>query len=551
MHRGNLHFSQAWLVKNHRALKLFLGLLALTSLACNAFAGKFDPLPEPPQVDPRPAATATAPAMAATVTLDAPPAGTKVAAAVLVDLNMRSGPGVQYDRIGFLTEGSSVDIVGRDTLSGWWKIACPPAISGDECWVSGGTQYVRVGSADSVPTAVAPATPTTIPPAAVAGQGWLAYVEDGWLYVAGLGLDQTPSYLTSAALRVSRQPAVHDFAFSPDGRRLAYLSAAEDGNSLHVVNVDGADHRTLIISAVLPPAARGGLFIDQIQWLPAAAAIAFNTRLAPDSASAGGSQEDFWTVTLDGRLVERFPPGEGAGRFLFDQAGQPIFSRAQDLARASLEPPAQEILLQYAAIDTAGEAPYYPLPQLPAATLHVALPAANPWLPGAQTQLWQAPAAGPLIEIGRLRDIPLQYPPIWSPDGRELAFIQQPQDAQQPDLRLHIAGPGGGDALPYAGGSTLDFLGWSPWDDRFLYAGTGYYAVGRLGAPPRQVLLPADQTAVAAWWVNEDNYLIAVEDTQDPSWQIQSAATSGETSTLHSGAGPRPPIAVWLPQQAE
>ena len=32
-------------------------------------------------------------------------------------------------------------VIGRDPISGWWHIECPPDAEGETCWVSGGTQY--------------------------------------------------------------------------------------------------------------------------------------------------------------------------------------------------------------------------------------------------------------------------------------------------------------------------------------------------------------------------------------------------------------------------
>jgi len=48
-------------------------------------------------------------------------------------VNLRSGPGVNYSRIGRLPVGGSLPIVGRNSGSSWWLVATP---GGGVAWVS-------------------------------------------------------------------------------------------------------------------------------------------------------------------------------------------------------------------------------------------------------------------------------------------------------------------------------------------------------------------------------------------------------------------------------
>ncbi|NJN53955.1 MAG: SH3 domain-containing protein [Anaerolineae bacterium] len=141
-----------------KPIAFLIGIFVLTSLACNAFSGNVEPeleLPPPTFVTTQmPGEEATVEGAAPTVTLPGLP-GTAVAesttippiegpfATVLVDLNVRSGPGVQYERMGFLLQGDSVPIIGKDPTSGWWKIQCPALITSNECWISGGAEYAK------------------------------------------------------------------------------------------------------------------------------------------------------------------------------------------------------------------------------------------------------------------------------------------------------------------------------------------------------------------------------------------------------------------------
>ena len=503
MRRGNLHFLHSWLQKNHNATKLLLAVLMLASLACNAFAGNLEPFPEPPEVSDRPTSTIIPENMAATATLAAADSADEATVSMLVDLNVRSGPGVQYERVGFLSEGTSVAAIGVDKLSGWWKVQCPTSLNNDECWVSGGSQYVAVNNVQNVPTAVAPATPTTIPPSVEEGQGLLAYLDNGKLYVAGLELSQSPPGLSSDAKQVSRTDGVQRFSFAPDGRRIAYTAGTDSSNSLNLVNVDNGDHRILVSSNTLLvaedlEAGQATVLIDYIQWLPDAEGVAFNTIVRNLNGPDVGNQEDLWLATIDGELVESFSAGEGGGIFAFEPDGRILLSRAGELAKATLNGLEQDTILQYEPINTASEYIYYPSPQLTSSGAYVAVPASDPWFPGAETVLWQAPYYSPAIEIGRIANVVLTQPVVWSLDGQKIAFIQQPGDGEQPVSRLYIAEGDGSGALPYAGGTSLNIFDWNPEDDRFLYAGTGFYAIGRAQAPPSQILLPEGQSAAEA-----------------------------------------------------
>lgn len=142
----------------------FVLLLLLVSLACNAFAGEPAPLlPPPPGLTAVPgtpppgldglAPTLTLPATA--VPLDPLDPNTPQLRA-LVDINIRSGPSVQYNRVGFMRQGENARVIGRNAGTGWWRIQCPPQTDGEECWVSGGPQYTTVSNATNVPDLPAP-----------------------------------------------------------------------------------------------------------------------------------------------------------------------------------------------------------------------------------------------------------------------------------------------------------------------------------------------------------------------------------------------------------
>ncbi|MFN2207442.1 MAG: SH3 domain-containing protein [Candidatus Promineifilaceae bacterium] len=551
MLRGNFQTTRTWLQKKHNATWLMLSLLLLVSLACNAFAGNLEPLPEPPKATDNLAETPTPFDIAPTVTPFETASSTEATVSTLVDLNVRNGPGVQYDRVGFLSAGTSVAVIGLDKQSGWWKIQCSAVLQGDECWVAGRAQYVAAANVDDVPTAVAPATPTTIPPTVQVGRGLLAYLSDGELYVATLDLGQDPAQLASDAVQVNRTGGVLRFSFSPDGRRIAYVAGGENANNLNIVNVDGGDHRTLVSSTILPlegsQAGQFSVLIDQIQWLPDGSGVAFNTSTLNLEGPGSASQEDLWVATLDGQLHQRFAAGQGGGKFLFEPDGRVILSRASELSRAVLGSQEESIFLNYEPVNTASEYVYYPSPQETEIDTFVAIPAADPWEDGAQTVLWRAPAVGPPVELGRITNIPLNLPVVWSHDGTQIAFIQQTGRGEEASLRLVTAAADTSGAEPYAGGPNLSFFAWQPTGTRFLYGGVGYYAIGQPQAPPNQFLLPAGQVAVAARWLEGNSYLVNLINTTDEHWELRSATVAGESASLATGKGLKSQFDIWLP----
>ncbi len=67
-------------------------------------------------------------------------------------VNLRSGPGVDYSRLGTLTLGARTDIVGRNSDSSWWLVSTPSGLA----WVSSEV-VVAYDVNDDIPTVTIPA----------------------------------------------------------------------------------------------------------------------------------------------------------------------------------------------------------------------------------------------------------------------------------------------------------------------------------------------------------------------------------------------------------
>lgn len=80
-----------------------------------------------------------------------------------IGLNIRSGPGTNYGRVGGLGNGASVNIVS--IRNGWFKI--------DQGWVSG--EYVNIEGGGSGPTPPSPSTPGRVTDDQMRRMGWSDY----------------------------------------------------------------------------------------------------------------------------------------------------------------------------------------------------------------------------------------------------------------------------------------------------------------------------------------------------------------------------------------
>jgi serine protease Do len=79
-------------------------------------------------------------------------------AVVIVErLNVRSGPGTAFNRVGAVAQGEALVVIGQVNNCGWLKITTPAGVEG---WVSGSSQYVTLDArCTDIPEVTAPAAP--------------------------------------------------------------------------------------------------------------------------------------------------------------------------------------------------------------------------------------------------------------------------------------------------------------------------------------------------------------------------------------------------------
>lgn len=79
---------------------------------------------------------------------------------VNTDLNVREGPGVEYNILGVLLYGQTVEITGRTADGTWWQIRYESAAS-DFGWVA--AQFSTAENIENVPVVAGPVRPTVTP----------------------------------------------------------------------------------------------------------------------------------------------------------------------------------------------------------------------------------------------------------------------------------------------------------------------------------------------------------------------------------------------------
>ena len=201
------------------------------------------PSPTPTRTPMTPPATAT-PVVALTPTPAARPAAPQ-AEVVSAGLNIRQGPGINYEVTGTAAAGDRFEVVGQNAAGTWLQVI---TAGGSEGWISGKADYTRLlGSLADVPVIETPAPPAGVAAPARAGaatSGSSSGSELVFTTASGGAL-----YMVNADGSNLRQIAdgVIDPAVSPDGQQVAFTrwDGAEFG-TLYVMNIDGTGERAVI-----------------------------------------------------------------------------------------------------------------------------------------------------------------------------------------------------------------------------------------------------------------------------------------------------------------
>lgn len=552
-------------------LLFFISTLFLATLACNAFAGEAEPelsVPPPlvtiengtavPNEDP-PIAN-----IAPTSTLPGSSSGDGTAVAtdgptltVLVDLNIRSGPGVVYERLGFFLQGDTAQVLGIDPASGWWLVACPSNIAAAQCWVSGGSQYTLGSNTDAVPVAAAPPTPTPVPTAVptIASQAdtavldglnsYIVYSDTDGIWLLSLDNSQSPPAALEPVQLVSASD-INRLFISPNGQQIAFTAGEFDSNRLGVVSI-GGNGQTLAKSSDLPNTVgeNVAILIDRVAWLPDSQTVAFSSAVANLEGPGYGPQADLWLVTNGSSPTEQFAPGTGGHTFALSPDGtRLIFGNPESMTRVNMDGSNRETVITFPFVNTASEYAWVPTAQwLPSGSqAYVAIADDEPWTDEAEATLYQIPVSGPAIEIGSVPGNTLFSSPNWTRSASRLGYTQLivgPDNAQT----VAIAEGDGSNLISYASSEQLTFSGWNRSGTHFIYADQFSIGIGQEGKSPVEVLTAG--RVDRAVWLNDTLFVASIR--QGGSGQLIVGNLAGNTTMVAETAADSVSFDVWAP----
>ncbi|HSH04684.1 MAG TPA: SH3 domain-containing protein [Anaerolineae bacterium] len=519
----------------------FLVFLMVPIVACGG-VGQSTPIPPPPAV---PTVATGTPGVAATVTLPGTAGPTGPTVKTLVNLNVRSGPGTNYPVIGFLLEGELSGVVGVDPATGWWKITCPVNATSVECWVTNLTQYVEASGTSGVAVAAVPPTPTPVPPTATpipptatppAGPQpfHLAYLNKGDVWLRELVVDGS-QVTSSGASQMTVVGDVGRVLLSGDGAWIAYVGGSQANKYLAVVGTDGQNGRVLVQARDLYQDEGVNTVFGDMYWLDDQLTLVFNTYRTAGDLRGAVSNDDLWSVRVDGGLVSRFVRGQGGGRFVM-MGNQVVLATKSEVVRVGLDGSNRETVVTYPEVTINNVMMYYPALQA-VGNSNVLVAVADPDLfdlqsPGVSPviTLWQVPTTGGAIGLTSMAGNVAVREVKWSGNGRYLAYL--PGRIGDPSALSHImiANGDGTDVVRYGEENVESLFGWNPSGTSFLYRIASGHGIGFVNQAPIIVSAPPGQNTLETHWLNNDVYLYIQGVTNG--WNFKYGDVTGQTGAL-------------------
>jgi len=187
-------------------------------------------------------------------------------------VNLRSGPGMDYSRLGTLVLGARVAIVGRSSDSSWWLVSTPVGLA----WVAADV-VVAYDVNDAIPVVTIPAL-LTLPATGAAPEPPSAPSDVPAPEAPAGSASPSPSATPTSSI-AERRISVEDTvgykrlfeqlsttptsaSFSPKGDQIAVM----DGIGLYLVAGDGSYGQVLLTTAT--PAGRLGWFACRTGQFP-------------------------------------------------------------------------------------------------------------------------------------------------------------------------------------------------------------------------------------------------------------------------------------------
>jgi dipeptidyl aminopeptidase/acylaminoacyl peptidase len=145
-------------------------------------------------------------------------------------LNVRSGPGINYDILEVAFAGDTFEVTGTNSARTWLQIVRP---DGTPAWISGWPEYTRVqGSLDQIPVV----QPAAAPANGVSAGGKLVFMTASGGDIYRINAD-------GSGLQLLTQGGL-DPALSSDGQQVAFTRWGST-SGVYVMNADGSNERQI------------------------------------------------------------------------------------------------------------------------------------------------------------------------------------------------------------------------------------------------------------------------------------------------------------------
>lgn len=337
----------------------------------------------------------------------------------------------------------------------------------------------------------------------------------------------------------------HSPLLSDDGRLVAFLRTVDpnlDASELWVVNSDGSGERALVTQAWLGgirPGETSSLW--RVAWVPGSQRLAFSTRAVFEGPGLLTNDDLYAVNAEDGSIIVLLPPGSNAAEFFYSPDGTKIALSSPDtIGLMNADGSGRRDLVTYAVINTASEFWYsVPVRWAPESThFRAAIPSADPFAPDPTGTLWHIPADGsPAFSLATLSGnfyfISSDYH-WYAPDLQKVAFLRSIGDPAGNVRELHIAGGDGSADSIYVTAPSIQWLGWAPDSQRFVYEFGDATYLGEIGAAP-QPLFSDIARAFEPRWISNDQILFFLGGYG--AWQLRLGAPGGTSGVIAAPAG--------------
>jgi hypothetical protein len=366
----------------------------------------------------------------------------------------------------------------------------------------------------------------------------IAYIKHGEvaLWTEGIGV----AYLTDNHDTV-------DLQISDDGEWIAFKRQdAEDASlqELWVVNTSGIPEPRVLVSyddlqeitPAEPDKHRLGAAVLDFSWRPTTHELTYSTFVMLDGP---GSALNHDVRLVDADSLEKttlFDNGEG-GIFYFSPDGkQMALSNPESISLVNADGRnMRHDVLTFSNVITYSEYQYHPHPiwASDSSSLRVTIPPHDPLAdPPQLTGLWSIPVDGsPAALLGEIDAIAFAWPNnAFAPDLQRVIYISQIEEGSATMRELHIANADASNDVTYDHDQSMEFIGWSPDSEHFIYAinhdtRKGLY----LGLSNEQpILLNEEPGAIEdVQWMDGERFAYLVN--TGSQWELRISNLTGET----------------------